>query len=414
MYSRPSRQNSLARLTEQNSFGSPNSGTSDEHPWDRPRIEENPFDDEATGSREVIPTIPAHQPRSRPLLKVPHSDARPITSRDSSRRATPSNGRYRSPFATPGLTPAVSRHTSFNSISRLSTDTETSTHELFWTGRDTGPYAYEHDPTSSTALNTQTVTEKFSIGPTTNLLWDPSYVEDDDDLHDPNVDNPKRDFNVWTKRGAINLGGLVFIIVAMLIIFVAVPAITYWRPEGDTCTGDTCLDVGSRALLSIPRTNLIDPDTPSSAQTKTTAAGQTLTLTFSDEFNKDGRTFYPGDDQFFEAKDLWYWPTQDLEWYDPDAVTTQDGYLELRMDAYENHGMAYRSGMIQSWNKLCFKGGMIEVSVQLPGSGSVSGLWPAIWTMGNLGRPGYGATTDGMWPYSYQGCDVRFKVKVHS
>lgn len=54
----------------------------------------------------------------------------------------------------------------------------------------------------------------------------------------------------------------------------------------------------------------------------------------------------------------------------------------------------------------CSKGGMIEVSVQLPGSGSVSGLWPAVWTMGNLGRPGYGATTDGMWPYSYQECDV--------
>lgn len=26
--------------------------------------------------------------------------------------------------------------------------------------------------------------------------------------------------------------------------------------------------------------------------------------------------------------------------------------------------------------------------------------------MGNLGRAGYGATTDGMWPYSYDSCDV--------
>lgn len=26
--------------------------------------------------------------------------------------------------------------------------------------------------------------------------------------------------------------------------------------------------------------------------------------------------------------------------------------------------------------------------------------------MGNLGRPGYLSTTDGMWPYSYQGCDT--------
>lgn len=26
--------------------------------------------------------------------------------------------------------------------------------------------------------------------------------------------------------------------------------------------------------------------------------------------------------------------------------------------------------------------------------------------MGNLGRVGYGATTDGLWPYSYDACDV--------
>lgn len=26
--------------------------------------------------------------------------------------------------------------------------------------------------------------------------------------------------------------------------------------------------------------------------------------------------------------------------------------------------------------------------------------------MGNLGRPGYGATTEGTWPYSYDSCDV--------
>ena len=96
----------------------------------------------------------------------------------------------------------------------------------------------------------------------------------------------------------------------------------------------------------------------------------------------------------------------DLPGYDPDAVTTTGGYLELRLDAFVNHGLNYRSGMVQSWNKLCFKGGLIEVSLQLPGAGDVSGLWPAVWTMGNLGRAGYGATTDGMWPYSYQACDV--------
>ena len=28
------------------------------------------------------------------------------------------------------------------------------------------------------------------------------------------------------------------------------------------------------------------------------------------------------------------------------------------------------------------------------------------WTLGNLGRAGYGATLDGLWPYTYDSCDV--------
>lgn len=34
---------------------------------------------------------------------------------------------------------------------------------------------------------------------------------------------------------------------------------------------------------------------------------------FSDEFNTDGRTFYDGDDAYFQAMDLWYGVTMDLE-----------------------------------------------------------------------------------------------------
>ena len=32
-----------------------------------------------------------------------------------------------------------------------------------------------------------------------------------------------------------------------------------------------------------------------------------MQLVFSDEFNVDGRTFYPGDDPYWEAVDLHYW-----------------------------------------------------------------------------------------------------------
>jgi len=63
--------------------------------------------------------------------------------------------------------------------------------------------------------------------------------------------------------------------------------------------------------------------------------------------------------------------------------------------------------MIQSWNKVCFNGGFyIETSISMPGNSIASGFWPGSWTMGNLGRAGFGATNDGMWPYSYNSCDV--------
>lgn len=57
-------------------------------------------------------------------------------------------------------------------------------------------------------------------------------------------------------------------------------------------------------------------------------------------------------------------------------------------------------------NKFCFTGGYIETAVSLPGPSNVIGLWPAIWTLGNLGRAGYGASLEGLWPYTYDGCDV--------
>jgi len=66
-------------------------------------------------------------------------------------------------------------------------------------------------------------------------------------------------------------------------------------------------------LLKNLRQGLIDPDTPESAKTRTSHNGKTQKLVFSDEFNTAGRTFYDGDDPFFQAVDIWYGATQDLE-----------------------------------------------------------------------------------------------------
>ena len=152
--------------------------------------------------------------------------------------------------------------------------------------------------------------------------------------------------------------------------------------------------------------DLVDPDTPTSAFTRTARDGSDWKLVFSDEFNKEGRTFYEGDDQFWNGPDVHYAATNDLEWYDPDASTTSNGTLVFRMDAYKNHNLYYRSGMLQSWNQLCFTQGAMEVSAMLPNFGNVTGLWPGIWSMGNLGRPGFLASTEGVWPYTYESCDA--------
>lgn len=41
--------------------------------------------------------------------------------------------------------------------------------------------------------------------------------------------------------------------------------------------------------------------------------------------------------------------------------------------------------MIASWNKFCPTGGLVEISVTLPGYLNVADLRPAVWALGNLG-----------------------------
>jgi beta-glucan synthesis-associated protein KRE6 len=113
---------------------------------------------------------------------------------------------------------------------------------------------------------------------------------------------------------------------------------------------------------------LIDTATPEAAYTRVGNDGKDYVLVFSDEFEQEGRTFYPGEDPYWEAVDLWYWATNDLEYYDPSQITTKNGKLAITMEQRTNHdGMQYISGMLQSWNKFCFSSGYIEVAVSFPG-----------------------------------------------
>jgi beta-glucan synthesis-associated protein KRE6 len=58
--------------------------------------------------------------------------------------------------------------------------------------------------------------------------------------------------------------------------------------------------------------------------------------------------------------DLHYYETGDLEYYDPAAITTGGGALQITLSKQNTHGLQYQGGMLQSWNTFCFTGGYIE------------------------------------------------------
>lgn len=203
--------------------------------------------------------------------------------------------------------------------------------------------------------------------------WDPladnqDDAEEDDPLHaQDSVDKAPPSF--LNPRSISNLGVLGLLVVCLLGLFIALPVVTYVQNSTHNfflqeTSGDNTFEIPKN---NIHTPSLIDSDTPESARSRTGYDGNTYNLVFSDEFNLDGRSFEPGDDPFWEAVDLWYLSTADVEWYDSSQVYTANGSLHIRIDNAPTNGMSYRSGMLQSWNKFCFTGGYIEVSLTLPG-----------------------------------------------
>ncbi|KAJ6456683.1 beta-glucan synthesis-associated protein [Mycena sanguinolenta] len=251
------------------------------------------------------------------------------------------------------------------------------------------------------------IAEKFHLAPDP-AGWglDISHAEPDDALHDP-----RHDFNahnIFTVRGFQNVGCLVALCLCILGVFMGYPVTSHFL--NPTRASNRQVNATGQ-VPDIGNWGLIDHDTPKEAYTWPSYhdPSKTLQLVFSDEFETEGRTFYPGDDPYWEAVDLHYWGTGNLEWYDPAAIMTINGAMQLNLtkaDPATNHNLSYMGGMVATWNKFCFTGGLIVTNVMMPGTTNIFGLWPAVWTMGNLGRAGYGASLEGMWPYVYDECDV--------
>jgi len=175
---------------------------------------------------------------------------------------------------------------------------------------------------------------------------------------------------------------------------------------------------------------LIDMDTPLNKRTTKSLVDKTVYhLVMSDEFNTPNRTFTDGHDPIWTALDR---SDDDAtsagggaqQFYNSSSVTTTDeGMLKIattidktewtRYDRvkkeYKKEKTYFNSGMVQSWEKFCFTGGILEVDVILPGDPYIGGLWPALWMLGNLGRATYEASTNNIWPWSFDTCDRKLQ-----
>ena len=145
---------------------------------------------------------------------------------------------------------------------------------------------------------------------------------------------------------------------------------------------------------------------------------RTFDLVFSDEFNIEGRELRDGADPRWTALDKNDYTNNALHYYSPDNAKIENGHLVITSEAVDTEIIGFddkkqkktrvtkhfKSAMLQTWNKFCFTGGILEAEVQLPGKSNVGGLWPALWLLGNLVRHTYVGSSEHMWPWSSVVC----------
>ena len=177
----------------------------------------------------------------------------------------------------------------------------------------------------------------------------------------------------------------------------------------------------SAFLFLVGQATWIDPDTPQKEYeiaSLTKKDHRRYQLVFSDEFEVEGRRFDDGMDPRWTALNKNDYTNNPLHYYSHDAVQSKNGSLSitLSMDPRDDlvtinlDGTEYKefkTGMVQSWQKFCFTGGIVEFTAKMPGEWLIGGLWPAIWLMGNLGRATFVSSTENMWPFSTNVCDDR-------
>ena len=76
-------------------------------------------------------------------------------------------------------------------------------------------------------VNTQTVSEKYNITPSAGLLLFPEDIEKDDYLHTPDKNDRNKILwsDIFSARGFVNMGGLLFLIIGILGLFIVYPVL---------------------------------------------------------------------------------------------------------------------------------------------------------------------------------------------
>lgn len=121
-------------------------------------------------------------------------------------------------------------------------------------------------------------------------------------------------FSSW--RGWANALTLFVMLAGFVALFAGYPIINWYYADANALgANQPGFNLGgTNATGQYPEIpgfpTMIDPETPQDKRTHKGFDGATWNLVFSDEFNKDGRTFFEGDDPFFTAMDIHYWPTK--------------------------------------------------------------------------------------------------------
>ncbi len=114
-----------------------------------------------------------------------------------------------------------SRRTSFSSDGGRSRD---SRHGPFASPFDDSRTPSRAGSSDDEGINTQTVSDKYNIMPSAGLLLYPEDVEKDDWLHNPDPNDPDNvRCDIFNKRALANVGGLAFITLGILVLFVGYP-----------------------------------------------------------------------------------------------------------------------------------------------------------------------------------------------